>query len=329
MGTYQLTSQLKGIVGVRMERTDMFAQSGRYELLTSDEDKADERGDIEKTDFLPSINLIYALTDKMNLRGSYTQTLARPNMREMAPFASFDFIGGAIANGNADLKRTSIQNYDLRWELFPKPGDLVALSAYFKQFKDPIIVQNEIQAGNPQTSWQNVDQAFVYGAEFEFRKDLAFISPVFAPFKFGTNISYIYSRVDMDSLEFQSARTFNKEITDDWRPFVGQSPFLVNANLDYNNREIGLETTLSYNVFGRRLAAASQFGVPDIYEIPRHTLNLVIKKKLTENIRINLALNNLLNATYEKNMRYNGQDYLYNSYQLGRTYSFSVNYSIK
>ena len=48
----------------------------------------------------------------MNLRASYGRTLARPTFRELAPFASFSFVGGFTFIGNAELERTLINNYD-------------------------------------------------------------------------------------------------------------------------------------------------------------------------------------------------------------------------
>ena len=166
MLTYQLTKNLKFIGGARLEKTDMEAISDNYfyEIENGQEPDSSKIGKIEETDFLPSLNLVYALNDNMNLRGSYTKTLARPNMREMAPFISFSFIGGPTELGNTALKRTEIQNFDFRWEWFIKPGELAAISAYYKDFKNPIIIQNIYGTDNYEIMYDNVEEGTVYGA---------------------------------------------------------------------------------------------------------------------------------------------------------------------
>ena len=68
----------------------------------------------------------------MNLRASYGRTLDRPTFRELAPFASFSFVGGFTFIGNAELERTMINNCDLRWEHFGNPGELYAASVFYK-----------------------------------------------------------------------------------------------------------------------------------------------------------------------------------------------------
>jgi len=132
----------------------------------------------------------------MNIRGSFTQTLARPNMREVAPFSAFDFIGGPIFTGNPELQRTLIQNFDLRWEMFPKAGEIIAVSAYYKNFDNPIISAFIPSAQNPEIKPINVDEAKIYGVEFEYRKNLGFISNGLKDFKFATNVSLIHSETD-------------------------------------------------------------------------------------------------------------------------------------
>ncbi|MEM9919288.1 MAG: TonB-dependent receptor, partial [Bacteroidota bacterium] len=107
--------RFKIIGGVRLENTDITVES---------RDTNFDVGNIQQLDVLPSLNIVYRLTEKMNLRASATQTLARPNMRELAPFTSFDLIGGFRITGNPNLERTLVQNYDVRWEYYPNPGEV-------------------------------------------------------------------------------------------------------------------------------------------------------------------------------------------------------------
>lgn len=188
MITYNLTKKLKAILGIRYETTKMNVELADRENVVAltyipEEKLKDYKGEIDVKDFFPSVNLVYALNDNMNLRVSGSQTIARPNLRELAPFASFDFIGGVIYNGNPDLERTRIVNTDLRWEWFVKPGELVAISTYYKKFTNPIILQYIVEVANPQIRYQNTDNGELYGVELEARKNLDFIAPTFKTFR--------------------------------------------------------------------------------------------------------------------------------------------------
>ncbi|MCB0662562.1 MAG: TonB-dependent receptor [Saprospiraceae bacterium] len=318
MVTYDF-GKLKAIAGVRMEMTDM-------EVATIDTTK--EIGMIDATDFLPSINLIYRLNENMNLRGSYTHTLARPNMREMAPFSSFEFIGDFIYTGNPGLKRTLVQNYDLRWEMFPNPGELLAVSAYYKRFQDPISTAFLVlNANNNEIQFQNLDDAYVYGAEFELRKSLGFISNALRDFKFTSNFSYIFSEapIPVEEQEIIEEQNPSKGTT---RPFFGQSPFLFNAALNYMNNEIGLDATVSYNLFGARLDALGFGARPDIYERPRPSLDFIVKKSVGERVNIKLTLANLLDPLYKRSLEHEGTEYTITEYHRGRSYGITLSYDL-
>lgn len=254
-------------------------------------------------------------------------------MRELAPFTSFDFIGGFRLTGNPELKRTLIQNYDLRWEYFFKPGEVIAVSAYYKDFTNPIVQAFLPRAANPELQFQNVDQAEVYGVEFEFRKRLGFISPALENLKFSTNLSYIQSEVkipgdpnDPDS-EAGIIQRFNPEkgLT---RPFAGQSPFLLNVALNYTNPESGWDALLAFNIFGRRLAFNSPNLVPDVYETPIPQLDLTVSKNITERISAKVSVQNILNRDFRQVMEYRGTDYDIRRFRKGVDFGMSLSYKI-
>ncbi|MEM1121501.1 MAG: TonB-dependent receptor, partial [Bacteroidota bacterium] len=167
MTTYSFTDRLKFIGGARYEKTNLFVESA---------DESQPIGRIDQTDILPSINLVYSLTDNMNLRSSFSNTLARPNLREIAPFEAFDPLTKEIFFGNPELDRTKIDNFDLRWEWFMNAGELFAVSGYYKNFEDPIVLFYR-DAPSAEIQFTNVPQAELYGLEFEFRKDLASMIP--------------------------------------------------------------------------------------------------------------------------------------------------------
>ncbi len=316
MLTYEIFGKLKIAGGARIERTEINVQS---------EDSTLQAGKIEENDLLPGINLIYPLTEKMNLRASVSRTIARPSMRELAPFSSFDYIGGFIYIGNPELKRTLINNYDLRWEWFIRPGEVMAVSAFYKKFNDPISKFYNTEAYNPEIIYQNTSTAFVYGLELDFRKKLDFIHPGLKNFKLGSNFTYIASRVDMEAEEYAILSTINPELKP-YRPFQGQSPYIMNAMLSYDADSAGIHAMLSYNVFGPRLSEIGREGVPDIYERPRHMLNFKISKKITSRFEAKVEAQNLLNASYLKSQQFKGQEYITESYRIGRTFNVGLSY---
>lgn len=319
MGTYVLAKKLKITMGARAEQTDLSAIS---------RDTSVAPGSINTIDFLPSLNLAYALNDAMNLRASVTRTLARPNMREIAPFVSFDQIGGELVRGNQDLQRSLITNYDLRWEWYPNPGEILAISGYFKDFELPIQQVYVPSAANPERTWQNVSDGQVAGIELEVRKSLQAISPSLRNLSIALNGSLIWSRVDIDEEEYAQNVAINPELKP-YRPFQGQSPYLVNASLLYTSDSLGLEAALSFNAFGERLAAVSLQGTPDIYEQARPSLDLRLKKRLADRFAVTITARNLLDPTYQTSMRYQDEDYVVSEFRLGRRFGLGFSYTIR
>ncbi|MCX6832190.1 MAG: TonB-dependent receptor, partial [candidate division Zixibacteria bacterium] len=171
------------IAGVRFEST-------RMDVVLKEKSKPE--GKLSKDDWLPSVNLVWHLQKAMNLRGAFGMTLARPTLREMAPFGSWEFLNDYIFVGNPNLKRTLIYNYDLRWEWFTGPGEVLAVSAFYKKFIDP--VEKYLSDYNDNATWNNVPDARVYGLEFELRQSLSMV-PVLRHFSVSGNLTLARSRV--------------------------------------------------------------------------------------------------------------------------------------
>ncbi|MDQ3015554.1 MAG: TonB-dependent receptor, partial [Bacteroidota bacterium] len=286
-------------------------------------------GQINLTDFLYSGNLIYALTEKSNLRVAATQTLARPNMRELAPFVQFDTKNGFFNVGNPSLKRTLIQNYDLRYELYPGAGELIAISAFYKIFDNPIIRAFNPRATIPELSFINVDKATVLGVEIELRKSLSFIQRNLKNFYFNTNLALIHSAYKIPQDEIDNSKNIDPEYAETTRPFQGQAPFIINAILSYINPENGLEVALAYNVSGQKLYNISLFATPDIYEQPVSMLNFKIAKRFAENYQVSFTAKNILDSISRKTLDFNGKEYVAEAYPMGRTFGISLTYQIR
>ncbi|GAB4290009.1 MAG: TonB-dependent receptor [Ignavibacteriaceae bacterium] len=315
-----ITKNLKFAGGARFETTDLSVISN---------DPTQSEGRIKVQDVLPSVNLIYELTRDMNLRLSGSQTIGRPNFREVAPYSTKEFVNDVELKGNPNLNRTIITNLDLRWEWFTNPGEVVALSGFYKKFKNPIelsFAEGSI-ASNPIVEFKNVDNATVAGVEFELRAGLGQIVDLLSGFSVGTNLSIIYSNIDIaaSELEQRLAIDSSSSIT---RKLQGQSPYVFNLDITYLNEDWGTVAGLYLNTFGERLSKVSANVNPDVFEQPAPELNFTLSQKLIELLTINVSVKNLLNSSYKEVSRYKGNDFVYYEYKKGLSYSLGLTYNL-
>jgi hypothetical protein len=276
-------------------------------------------------DFLPGVNLTYKVTPKTNLRLSGSQTLIRPEFRELSSFAFFDFDMFASITGDKTLERTKVTNADLRYEVYPRPGELFTVGVFYKYFQKPIeLFFNQTGAGSSSTfNYINADNATGYGVEFEMRKRLDFIEGM-KNFLFQTNLSYIYNRVTRENAHLD-------------RPMQGQSPYVLNAALQYDIEKIGLFTTLMYNQVGDRIFYVGGNDVPPVFEHTRPLLDFQVSKKIISNrgeIKLDVAdiFNKASDYYYDinKDNKYDkGTDALTIKKKYGTNVSLTFSYNIK
>jgi outer membrane receptor protein involved in Fe transport len=226
---------------------------------------------------MPTANVVYALSDRSNLRAVWSTTVARPSFREISPAAYVDYVRSLIFGGNPDLEETTIQNADLRWEMFPGPTEVLSASGFYKHFDSPI----EQYVDGQNINFHNEDSAQLFGLEVEARLGLGRFDEALAPFSAAANFSLIHS-----SVELANGST---------RAIQGQSPYVVNVALGYDAEKTGTQADLLYNVFGRRIEATGSAGTSDVYEEPFHRLDLTVSQKLPRQLRLKLSAINLLN----------------------------------
>jgi len=310
-------SRLRLVGGARLESTRMNV------------DNEDQSGSLHDDDVLPSLNATYLLSNDMNLRLAYGRTLARPNFREKAPYTSFQFAQDVLFSGNPDLKRTLINNYDIRWEWFVQPGEVLSVSGFYKGFKNPI--ERTIDIGfaseGALVQYANVDRAKVYGLEFELRKRLGVISNTFRNFMLGSNVTLIKSEVTIPEEELRSIRAIDPTASNK-RELQGQSPYLVNINLNYESPGSNTIASLYYNVFGARLYEVALGGTPGVFERPRNLLNFTFSQKVLRVMTLKLSAKNILDEANKYSHEYNNFEYIRQLYKSGRSFSFSLQYSI-
>lgn len=283
------------------------------------------RGSRENKNWLPAVNITYSLIENMNLRVAFSRTISQPFFREQAPYAFYDYDWGARVNGNPLLNISNSDNYDFRWEYFYAPGEMVSFSGFYKLIRNPIerfMVQKEVN----RIEYRNHTDAEVYGLEFEFRKSLDFI-PVLKNFQLGSNISLIKSVTDVDSTRYILAVSIDPEFQKT-RPMFGQSPYLVNAFLSYNNTSLGLNANLAFNIAGEKIVLISKFATPDVYERPYPRLDFNISKILYDRFRVKFSLENILDPDFRQTYNLNGKDYIFRSHSSGREFKIGISYFI-
>ncbi|HEX7904337.1 MAG TPA: TonB-dependent receptor [Chitinophagaceae bacterium] len=316
----QFSSAFRVVWGLRIEN---------YDQLVGSVKKWDDRfSHTQVTDFLPGLNATYKMNAKSNLRVSASQTVIRPELRELAKLNIYDFELNASVQGNPLLKRTKVSNADIRYEIYPRAGEVFTAGVFYKYFKNPIEQLLDEQSGGASTfSYVNAESATTYGVELEIRKKLDFANAL-KNFTFQANTSYINSKVKSSSFKLD-------------RPMQGQSPYVLNIGLLYDLEKAGLNATLLFNQIGKRIyvigtSSIAIGGAPDVYEASRPLLDFQIAKKILKKkaeLRLNVA--DILNQTqtfyqnaddnksYDKNI-----DALRFTRKLGTNYSITFNYSL-
>lgn len=275
---------------------------------------------------LPFLNTAYHLTNTTQLRFAFGRTVNRPEFRELAPFLFYDYKLDANKVGNIHLKTAVIDNIDLRYEFYPRAGETIILGTFFKYFDNPIENKNIITSELPQYTYVNADYAVVYGTEIELRKrlDNIFSHGFLSKLSVNLNAAYIYSKVDLGN-----KASAQKGV----RKLQGQSPYIINGIVSYNDVKQKLIISASYNVFGTRIFSVGDLNNPDIYEMPRHSLDLTITKSF-KGFSLKAGIQDILNYKYrfvqdsDRNNKVNDEiDKTIFSYNRGSLYnmSFTIN----
>lgn len=241
------------------------------------------------TSILPSGNIGYKVTDRSQLRAAYSRTVNRPEFREIAPFLFYDFEFNVARIGNPDLQTATIDNVDLRFEYYPKRGEVISVAAFAKRFKNAIENVNIIVSENRMFTYGNADRATVYGAELEIRKSFADLIdlPVLNRMSINLNASYIFSEVDLGDAALSQDKV---------RPLQGQSPYIFNVALNYEHPK-GFGANAIYNRIGNRIFTVSDNNFPSIYELARNSVDFTVYKNF-KNISLKFGINNLLNDAF-------------------------------
>jgi len=283
MLTLELGKSLEMIGGARVEHSRVEVRS----LSTAGEPSFARPS---YTDVLPSLALNYRAGQDVNIRLSATQTLSRPEYRELSPILFREVIGGDNVKGNPDLKRALIRNFDLRWEWYPRGGEVVSLALFAKRCSDPIERVYTGTSGTRIITHVNARGADNYGVELEVRRGLDVLGTRFQPFTAFANATVMKSRIQIDLA--------GSSVTNAERKMVGQAPYVLNAGLTWKHSSADASATLLFNRVGERISEAGEIPLPDVVEQPRNVMDASIAFPLFGALSGRADVKNLLDAPY-------------------------------
>ncbi len=348
------TDRLRLIAGARLEYSYIFV-NGRIPVCPSEVpiDGCSGQGEIRRPintlDVMPAVSLVYSLTDRMNLRGAFSQTVSRPEFRELN-FALIPTAPGERPfRGNPALVGTDITNVDVRWEWFLSPLEVVSLGAFYKDLQSPIELSVRGSATSPIETRVNTDKAYLWGLEFESRNSFSFMVPwvrewdpmrpyasVFSDIELNLNVTY----VDSEARGFQPPPLANNIAANDPRPLTEQAPYVINATLQYQHYRWGTFRML-YNTIGETTVAAgtaNEDGSNRLDDIKRQRRDQVDFVWLNDwdleggtNVKLKLSVENITNDQFIETQEFGrGSDTgtsILSEYLTGTTFNVGVTYS--
>jgi outer membrane receptor for ferrienterochelin and colicin len=290
--------------------------------------------ELDSAMWLPSFNLSYQLNKKSLLRLAYGKTVNRPEFRELAPFSFYDFENNFINSGNPQLQFATIRNMDLRWEHYPNNTEIISAALFYKEFKNPIeqyFVPGVGSGGTRSFMPGNALSATSYGAEIDIRKSLENIgsNQFIDHLVVVANASYIISDISLSKAGIETGLNPN-------RPMVGQSPYIINGGLYYDNDTTGWQFSALYNVIGPRISIVGIPGVPEVYEMPRHVIDLSVSKQMGNGLSVRFGIQDALNQSFyliqdaNQDGSLNKQnDQVMQKYNRGTYFTFGIQYKFR
>jgi outer membrane receptor protein involved in Fe transport len=263
--------------------------------------------EIKNTDVFPAVNFVQALTAATNLRLSYSTTVNRPEFRELAPFEFTDVVGNRAVRGNSELDRALIQNVDARWEMFPGGRNVLAASAFFKHFDQPI--ERVVIAGaQPIVTFQNADKARNFGIELEAGQRVT------DNFFFSANYTFVDSKITLRPEQ----RTVQTSVE---RPLAGQSKNLFNLTTEFVMA--GFTARALVNYFGDRISDVGANQAPDVVEQGRGSLDLVVGQRVGR-FNIRFSADNVTDSEF----LFTQGDETQRLFKLGRSFQLSFGLNV-
>ena len=335
MTDYSINTQWRVTGGLRIEKARIFADI--YEYYVKGYAKNDIRrkadgdnflsnpGDIDVVKPLPSVSVIYKYRDdetyNRNIRFNYGRSVAYPSVREITENNVLDFELRSIVAGNSALKPVDVDNVDIRWESYHAKGHSVSASAFYKKFRNHI----ELLNFNESNTWVNAENSYVVGIELEGVRKIG------TRWEVRANASFVKSETEVILKSVSESNGVKVFIPYDTlsRPMYGQAPYVLNAIVNYNLERQKAGVTLSYNVQGKRLVFAATEIAPDVYEMPRHLIDLKVTKALGEHFTAAITVRDILNQPVRRAFDLKeGEELDFDSFRWGTGFTFGLTYRL-
>lgn len=314
--TYQFTQKFIANLGLKYDDVNMKVD---YNV-----NRGGSRGEqeIDKSYFLPSLNLRYNFNDKHALRFAASKTYTLPQAKEISPFryvsVSFN------SQGNPDLKPSDNYNIDLKWDWYISPSELFSVTGFYKYIKNPIS-RIEIASAGGFLSYENIsDHATAAGIEMELKKHIfnrSLANGGMSRLTLGVNGAYTYTCAKVPLATDPSGSQLE-----------GAAPWIVNADLTYLFRKGSNSFTgaLVFNYFSDRIYTIGTEGYQDIMENGVPTLDFVASTQLGKHFSINLKARNLLNAAHQLTRKGNAtnDEVILSKYKKGMDFSIGLSYTL-
>ncbi|MDM1041711.1 MULTISPECIES: TonB-dependent receptor domain-containing protein [Empedobacter] len=322
---YNFTDRLTAVLGVRAEYLKQSIDW--YTALSQGKNSFDQ------FELLPSLMLRYKLTDNQNLRFATSKTYTLPQFKETAMFVYEDVT--ETFRGNPMLYPSTNYNADIKWEWFPKSGEVISLGGFGKYIQDPINTTTIASSSNDISYANTGDWGYAVGAELEVRKailDNKISNP--EQLTVGFNGAYMYSNQELNNEKVYKETLFNGQrintnFTNAEDAFTGASKFITNADLSYSKKWASggsVMATVAYNYFSDRIYALGTETRGNQVDKGFSTLDFILRSKLNKNIGINFSAKNLLNPTIDRVQENLNGDVKTLSYKKGMNFGLSVNY---
>lgn len=293
---------------------------------------------LDKRYWLPAGTITWEFAPQMQLRANASQTIARPQFRELIFQLYYDPESDRLFRGNPLLTDSKLFNAEARWEWYFARDQRLSLAGFFKKIDNPIEAFTGFSDNQPQTSFANAPRARLYGVEAEVQKyfDLASLGGFFSQRRLVAIANYTYTKSEIQVRPGDSVAIFGTSVQPasnvfvDGVPLTGQSNHLANLQLGFEHPDRLSQQTLMLTYASKRVTSRGPVGQPDIVENPGLRLDLVLRegvKFLGREIDLKFEARNLTGRKREE-FQSNGTNRVeINTYDVGR--SFAVSASIK
>ena len=307
----EVTYWLRLLAGVRHEQSDQ-------NVLTFDlfnKTAAPIVSDLKSDDYFPVVTATWVLDEyDMQVRAGYSETISRPDFRELSPAPFTHPVTGYIIVGNPDLDVTYIKNYDARWEWYYSSDESISVGLFYKQFDSPI-ESVIVPSSSNERSFINAKDATTYGIEFDTYRWLDFVSDKLENFYMSGNLTLIKSEISIRPED-------SGILTNSVRRLQGQANFIGNIQLGYDNG-FNQKASLVYHITGDKIREVGILGAPDVMDQAYGELDLNYTRYFGDQLEMTMKVKNLTNQLQETTQ--GGYDV--NSYKEGTSASLGLTWT--